>query len=139
MAIKVLLDANVILDYVLKRDGYETIRELFVLAQRYKVKLFVSTSIAHIVSYWLTKYQGSVRAKEIMLVLFSVIKIIDGDHGTVVLALQSPLADIEDAIQYHIAIKNKMEYILTNDQHFQQVALPALSVVGVAEFLKNNA
>ena len=56
MAFKVFLDANVILGYVLKRDDYIQAKALFELEQELKIKFYMSSSVVHIIGYFLTKF-----------------------------------------------------------------------------------
>jgi predicted nucleic acid-binding protein len=120
MAIRVFLDANVILDFVLKRENYQSVKVLFELEEKNKIKLFMSNSILHIIAHWLTKYLGSAIAKTTMLKLLDHIKVVEGNHDSSVKALESKFNDIEDAIQYHIALHNKMDFIISLDQNFQK-------------------
>ena len=120
MATKIFLDANVVLDYVLKRNHYLTIRELFVLAQESKIRFYISSSIVHILGYILTKHLGYAVAKTTILKLLDSIQVIDGNHATTILALLSENPDIEDALQFEIAHKNKMDFFITLDKKFQK-------------------
>ncbi len=136
MAFKVFLDANIILDYVLKRDNYTQIRALFELEQKSKIRFYMSSSILHIIGYFLTKLIGSILAKTTILKLLDVIHIVDGSHDTAILALQNQNPDIEDALQYQIALKNKMDYFISGDKNFQKygsVGLPIITISKASE------
>lgn len=133
MASKIFLDANVILDYVLKRKNYDEIKMLFQFEQDSKIKFYMSSSIVHIVGYFLTKAVGSSVAKTTILKLLNTIQVIDGNHIAAVLATQSDNPDIEDALQYEIAIKNKMDYFLSSDKNLQKYSAKNLSVISISE------
>ncbi|MGG7666315.1 type II toxin-antitoxin system VapC family toxin [Dyadobacter sp. BHUBP1] len=98
MATSVFLDANIVLDFFLKRKDYEDAREVVSLALEKKIKAFISPSILHIVSYWLTKAYGSAQSKDLLLLFLSDISIVDANQEVVNLALTSPIDDIEDAL-----------------------------------------
>lgn len=51
MASKVLLDANVLLDFTLKRKGYADTKTLMELILSGKIKGFVTATIIHIIGY----------------------------------------------------------------------------------------
>lgn len=133
MASKIFLDANVILDYVLKRNNYNEIKNLFELESKSKLRFFMSSSIVHIIGYFLTKYIGSSMAKITILKLLNNIQVIDGNHDSAVFAMQSDNPDIEDALQYEIATKNKMEYYLSSDMKLQKYGTKKLPIINIIE------
>lgn len=59
MASKVFLDANILLDFTLKRDHYPEARQLMEKIVSGQLSAYISPSIVHIVGYWLTKAYGS--------------------------------------------------------------------------------
>ena len=58
MAFKVFLDANVLLDFLLKRDQYGDARNIMSLVIEGKVNAYITPAIVHIVGYWLAKALG---------------------------------------------------------------------------------
>ena len=134
MALKIFLDANVILDFVLKRKNYEDVKLIFELEEKRNIKLFISSSILHIIGYWLTKYLGAVVAKTTILKLLEHIKVIDGKHESALEALKSDFIDIEDALQYFIALNHKMDYLLSFDVDFQKFNSKKLPIVDIKKF-----
>src|ERR1700743_483634 len=107
MAYKIFLDANILLDFTLKRDGYDQSKQLIELAVDGDVRAFVTPSILHIVGYWLAKAYGSTKTKELLLTLLADITVIDLVHEIAVNALHSKISDIEDALQYYTAMHHK--------------------------------
>lgn len=136
MASKIFLDANIILDYILKRNHFQEIKALFQLEQKATIRFYMSSSVVHIIGYFLTKTLGSSVAKTTMLKLLNNIQVVDGSHITTILAMQSDNPDIEDALQYEIAIKNKMDYFLSADKKFQKYSTVKLPIVSVLEASK---
>lgn len=55
MASKLFLDANVLLDFTFKREGYSDAKEIIQLVIDGQVQAFITPSIVHIAGYWLTK------------------------------------------------------------------------------------
>ncbi|TKB98586.1 type II toxin-antitoxin system VapC family toxin [Pedobacter cryophilus] len=136
MAFKIFLDANVILDFVLKRKNYEDVKLIFEQEEKGNIKLFISSSILHIIGYWLTKYLGVDVAKTTLLKLLEHIKVIDSNHEGALDALKSDSKDIEDALQYFTALNHKMDYLISFDIDFQKFANAKLPIVDVKDFIK---
>jgi len=136
MAASVFLDANIVLDFLLKRKDYEDARKVISLVLEKKINAFISPSILHIVSYWLTKAYGSTKSKDLLLLFLSDISIIDANQQVVNLALTSPIDDIEDALQYYTALHHKMDFFISGDRKFQKQAITLLPVFSLPQFLK---
>lgn len=139
MAASVFLDANIILDFLLKRKDYEEARKIIVLVLEKKIRACISPSILHIVSYWLTKAYGSAKSKDLLLLLLSDFSIIDANQEVVTLALTSQMNDIEDALQYYTALHHKIDFFISRDRDFQESALTLLPVSSPSDFLKTFA
>lgn len=135
MAASVFLDANIILDFLLKRKDYEDARKIMALVLEKKIKAFISPSILHITSYWLTKAYGSAKSKDLLLLLLSDVRIIDANQDVVNLALTSQIDDIEDALQYYTAIHHKIDFFLSRDKKLKKDALTLLPVYDIPDFL----
>ena len=136
MAYKVFVDANVILDFTLKRENYNDAKKIIELILQGKLLGFVTPAIIHIVGYWLTKAYGTKKAKEIILALLIDISIIDISHAITITALHSKINDIEDALQYYTALENKLEYFISEDKPLKKYSIPNLPIYNVKEFLK---
>lgn len=135
MATSVFLDANIILDFLLKRKEYEDARKIMVLVLQKRIRAFISPSIVHVVSYWLTKAYGSAKSKDLLLLLLSDVRIIDANQDVVNLALTSQIDDIEDALQYYTAIHHKIDFFLSRDKKLKKDALTLLPVCDIPDFL----
>jgi predicted nucleic acid-binding protein len=135
MAFKVFLDANILLDFTLKRDDYEQSRAIIELAVNGDIQAFITPSIVHIVGYWLTKTYGNAKAKELLLTLLTDVTVIDLPHEIAVNALHSKINDIEDALQYYTAIHHKLDYFISRDKQLQKQSIPILAVYTPDEFL----
>ena len=67
MAFKLFLDANVLLDFTLKREKYAISKELIERIIEGELQAFITPSIVHTTGYWLSKAYGNNKAKEIIL------------------------------------------------------------------------
>lgn len=136
MASKVLLDANVLLDFTLKRKEYEKAKQIMVLVVNKRVQAYITPSLVHIMGYWLTKEYGYAKAKELLLLLLSDIQVIDINHETTLYALHSRINDIEDALQYYTAMAHHLNVFISRDKALKKAALSALPIFTPDEFLK---
>lgn len=136
MAVKVFLDANILLDFTLKREYYEDAKEVLQLIINNSVQGYTTSSVIHIVGYWLSKSYGSIKAKELLLSLLTDIKVIDISHETALIALHSKINDIEDALQYYTAIYHKLNYFISRDKQLQKDSISILPVFTPKEFIK---
>jgi len=136
MVSKVFIDANILLDFTLKRAAYSDAKQLIILIESGTIQAFVTPAIIHIVGYWLTKSYGSLKAKEVLLALLVDIKVIDISHEVTLIALHSKINDIEDALQYYAAIHYKMDYFISADKKLQKDSIPSLPIYTPKEFLK---
>lgn len=135
MATKVFLDANILLDFLLKRENYSSSKKLMKYIVDGNVKGFVTPSIIHIIAYWLGKAYGQSKAKNLLQTLINEIKIIDTTHQVVELALHSKINDIEDALQYYTAIDHKLDYFISRDKQLKKRSLDILPVLELEEIL----
>ena len=136
MASKLFLDANVLLDFTLKREGYTDAKKIIQLAIDGQVQAFITPSIVHITGYWLTKAYGSTKAKQILLALLAEVQVIDTNHELTLAALHSKINDIEDALQYYTSIHHKLDYFISVDKELKKVSIPTLPVYTPGEYLE---
>jgi len=136
MASKVFLDANILLDFTLKRAEYEQSKKIISLAVDGTIEAYITPSIVHIIGYWLAKAYGNLKAKELLLSLLTDITVIDISHEIVVNSLLSKMNDIEDALQYFTAIHHKIDYFVSRDKTLQKQGSPTLPIYTPKEFLE---
>ena len=137
MASKVFIDANILLDFTLKRAGYQESKKIVELALDGHIVLYITPSIVHIVGYWLFKAYGAAKAKELLLTLLADVLIIDMPHEIVITALHSKMKDIEDALQYYTAIHHKLDYFISLDAALLKESIAVLPIVSPKRFLKD--
>ena len=138
MASKLFLDANIILDLTLKREGYLHAKQITETAILGQIRLYTSSSIILIVEYWLTKAYGPNKAKELLLALLDDVQILETNHETTTNAFHSKITDIEDAIQYHTALHHKMDGFISRDKLLKKMSASTLPIYTPQEFLKNQ-
>lgn len=114
---KVWLDTNVLLDYLLRRTGFETpMIELIRKIERNEIKAF--TSIINLIHthYQLRKLTTEPAARAILQNLTKLIHIQDIPPDITSRALSnSTIADFEDAVQYELALLSEADFFLTRN------------------------
>lgn len=130
MGFNIFLDANVILDQMLKRKGYESSRQVFQLIINGEVLAYTSPSIIHILGYWLGKIYSQKETRQRLLVLLNDVRVLELDHHITIQALHSTIIDVEDALQYHTALYHAMDYFISSDKKLktlESLSLPVLT------------
>jgi len=137
MASKIILDANILLDFILKRSSdYASLQKIYSEIVDGNLKNHITTSIIHTCGYWLTKAIGSNHAKQVILTLLNDTMVIDASQAIVVDSLHSNMADIEDALQYYTALEHKIDFFISRDAKFIKSAKPALPIYTPSDFVK---
>jgi predicted nucleic acid-binding protein len=137
MVSKIILDANIILDIILLRSGdIDELKKIYNAIVEGKFKAYATTSIIHICTYWLKRAKNIEAAKTAILAMLNDIKIIDARHDMIVNALQSDMLDIEDALQYYVALDHHLDCFISRDKKFNKAAKPQLPVYDPATFIK---
>lgn len=132
---KIFVDTNIVIDLLQKRqEFYVEAQELFTLADRKKVKLYISALTIANTHYVLSRHFNSNNARKILAKFKVLVTVLAIDDKVIELALASDFNDFEDAIQYYCAIENGAQFILTrNKKDFKDSAIPVLSA---KEYLK---
>jgi predicted nucleic acid-binding protein len=139
MAFKAFVDADVLLDFTLKRSAYPIVRRLMEWAINGRVQVFISAAILRDIGPELRKAYGSEQSQELLLALLASAQIIDADYETVVNALQSRIENIAGAISYHTALQHRLDYFITWDTSLLGVVSPVLPVTTPIDFLNRHA
>lgn len=135
MAVNIFLDANILLDYSLKREYYSDAEAILDLVANKKVSAHITTSVLHITGYWISKAYGNINAKKLLISFLADISVIEIPHEIALIALHSQIDDIEDALQYYTAIHHKLDYFISRDKKLQKDSMSVLPVYTPKEFI----
>ena len=126
---KVLIDTNVILDVLEKREPHFENSASFLKLCGPRVTGCISASQTTDIFYLLRRAgQDSAAAKSVIKKLIENMKLLDMTATDVDNALASEMPDYEDALLACQAQRQKMEYIVTrNEKDFKQSPVPAIS------------
>jgi predicted nucleic acid-binding protein len=125
----ILVDTNIVLDLLSKRElFYEEAQELFTLADHKKIKLYISSLTVANTHYLLARNYKLDEARKILIKFKVLTAILPLDDKIIELALVSDFKDFEDAIQFHTALENDLDIIITrNKKDFKNSILPVFT------------
>lgn len=125
---KILVDTNIVLDLLAKRElFYKEAQELFTLSDKKKVKLYVSSLTFANTFYILSQKLKKKDARKILRKFKILVNVLPMDDKIIELSLDSEFKDFEDAIQYYTAIENDIKIIITrNLKDFKLSKIPVL-------------
>lgn len=114
---KLLIDTNVILDVLLKRDPfYKDASEVLNLIQRDGIREYISASAVTDIYYIARKYLKSRSAVvDLMKRLLKIVSIAAVSEREIFNALELDWSDFEDSVQYSVAFFHEMEGLITRN------------------------
>ena len=131
----VLIDTNVILDVLLKRNPfYLDSAEVLRLSEKGSIKGYLTSNSIADIAYILRKNVGKERTKDIISDLMGITDIVSVTKGDIKKSLNlAKVNDIEDGIQVVCAKKIKADYIITRDE--EGFKYSNISAITPGEFL----
>lgn len=135
---KIFIDTNIVIDLLSGRDPfYKEAAELFSLADKKQIELFVSSLTIANTSYILLKQMNSTAAKSVLRKLRLIVKVLPLDDRVIGLALNDEtFTDFEDGLQYFTALENDSELIITrNLKDFKKSRLPKMTAKQFLEMI----
>lgn len=137
---RVLVDTNIVLDFLLERDPFfQDAEALFqAIASRQIVGYVTATTLTDIFYIARRQTQSIERARQAVSITLAVMEICLVERSTLEVALTSGLTDFEDAVQVACAIAQGLDAIVTRDvQGFLNAPVPVLSVSQLLEQLES--
>lgn len=115
---KVFLDINIVLDFLLKRPSFDDeAMDIFKLLYKKEIDGYLSAVSYTQIGYFLQKYVGKPAAKEILRDLNKLFTTVTVDNRVLEEALDSAIKDFDDAVQYASALSVSNLYcIITRDK-----------------------
>lgn len=136
---KILIDTNIILDVLLKREPfYKSAIEVLNLAKRDNVQEYVSASAITDIYYLSYRQLKNKRlAIELLKELLAIVSVSCVSEQEILKALELEWNDFEDSVQYSVALLQEMDGVITRNvgdykESEIQVWLPeqALNAIG---------
>lgn len=124
---KILVDTNIILDVILKRDPfYAMSMNVLRLAQREDIQEYVSASaITDIYYLSYRQLRDKKLVKGLIKNLLTVVSVAYVSEREIVKAIELDWSDFEDTVQYSVALLQQMEGIVTrNTDDYKKSEIP---------------
>ncbi|EMB30582.1 PIN domain-containing protein [Treponema denticola] len=113
---KVLIDLNIILDFLNKRNFHEEAANIINMCVEKKLFGFIAAHEITTLSYFLLKEKKDKnKAADIISALLDMFNIIPIDEKILREALFSPVKDYEDAVIEVSSVKNSIDYIISRN------------------------
>ena len=114
---KYLIDTNVILDVLLKREPfYKSCASVLTSARRKEIELYVSASAITDIYYIANQaLRDRAEVKSLIVKLIKVVSVAGISEDEIQKALALPWKDFEDSVQYSVALLQKMDGIVTRN------------------------
>lgn len=127
---KLFIDTNVVLDLLQYREPWinDTL-VLFQLAKEKRVELIVTDLTIVNVTYIAGKNVDKKKLQETLIGLKRLVTVVSVGDACIEQALNNDFYDFEDTIQYFVAKREQVEYILTRDaKGFTKSDIPVMNV-----------
>ena len=125
---KALLDTNIVIDILSKRDGYETSLQVLRFCETKKLDGWVSTTTITDVMYIMRRHSTSQQLRESVQTLLTIADVAGVTKADLSRAFSGSMSDFEDAVQAACAKRIKAEYIVTrNLRDFEGSPVRAIS------------
>jgi predicted nucleic acid-binding protein len=126
---KVFVDSDIILDMLAHRDPfYDHAANLFESAVKGRTTIYISALCFHNLNYMLSKQYTQVVARQILIKFKTVVEVLHVDSKIIDRALHSDFSDFEDAVQYHVALENKIPVLITrNLKDYKKSTIPVMT------------
>jgi len=126
---RVFVDSDIVLDLLSARQPhYKPAAGLFSLADEGRIKLYISSLTFANINYVLSRQLSATQAGKMLLKFKALITVSPVNDKIIELALTSDFNDFEDAIQYHTAVENRINTLLTrNLKDFKKAEIAILT------------
>lgn len=134
MTDSIFIDTDICLDLLAERTPfYSHAAELFTLADKGKILIYVSSLTFSKLNYLLSRQYSQRDARRILNQFKILVKVLSVDEKIIDLSLNSEFKDFEDAIQYFTAIGNNINILITRNLKDYKIA--NITVMTAEDFL----
>ncbi len=137
---KVLLDTNIVLDYILERSQFiDDARKMMQLSYDDKIKAYVSASSVTDIYYIVRKLKSKNEALDFLIELLSFVNVAGVNKTVIIHAIKSNFSDFEDAVQNFSAVNSDIDVFVTrNTKDFKNSQLKILEPIQFIEYMRNE-
>lgn len=126
----VLIDANIVLDILEKREPfYEASYDVLSLCASKKIKGYIALHSVSNIFYILRKNYSAENRRRLLLGILKFLQVANISHENTLHALKrNDFTDFEDCLQDECAMQNNADYIITrNTDDFLNSQIPAIT------------
>ena len=126
---KILVDLNVLIDFLYKRNNHFEAAKIVDLCIKKKVKGYICAQEITTLAYFLLKEEkNTIKLKSIINRILDIFSIISITEAILQEALDSRIKDYEDAVIESSSLKNQIDYIVSrNLKDFKNSRIKAIS------------
>ncbi len=137
---KLLIDTNIILDFLLSRTNKDYAKKIFELTlDNYIYECLSSSSITDIFYILNKQIKDSYKTQSLIRKLLTFISIANVTDKDINMALDLSWKDFEDALQYAVAKSNDIDVIITNNKKdFEKKDITIMSAKEFLDSIENN-
>jgi len=127
---KILLDTNIILDFLLDRDPFfENALKLMKIIDEGKIQAYITANSITDIVYVARKKFSLDEIRRVVLDLLEKINVTGVSREDILLAFDLGFSDFEDALQSACSEKEQVDYIITrNKRDFSHSKIPAVDI-----------
>lgn len=136
---RVLIDTNIILDFLLEREPFlQDAEALFQKIASEQVLGFATATTLTNIFYIARRHTQSVeRAGQAVAMTLAIMEICPVDRAVLEFALASATSDFEDAVQIACATVQGLDAVITRDNGLSATSIPVLSISHVLQQLES--
>ena len=135
MDYKIFLDSNIIVDLLMERKyELDAINEIFILAGKEKISLYISESII-VTTFYLLRKEKKIDPLAAFREMFKAMHVISFSKDILYYSLEK-YKDKEEGLLYFLAHKAKMNYFITQNVKDFSFQFPSLPVISPTNFIK---
>lgn len=136
---KVLIDTNIILDFLLERELFlQDAEALFQAISSGQLVGYVTATTLTDIFYIARRHtQSFERAREAVEIYLATMEVCTVNRTVLEAALTSSIPDFEDAVQVASAVTEGLDAIVTRDRNFVTSLIPIFSVAQVLQNLES--
>ena len=124
----ILIDTNVALDILLKRQDYDNAKRVYTLAEENIIFCYITASAVTDIFYLAQKDLGKNQAKEALKELLKTFKPATVTDSHIYQALDLDWDDFEDSVQYVVGESFSADYIVTrNAKDYSSSSIPVVT------------
>ena len=137
---KFMLDTNIVVDILSRREGYEDSLQVIRYCELGQVEGFVSAITVTDVMYILRKHISPERVREAVQTLLLIVDVANILKSDIISAFINEVTDYEDAVQSLCAERLRADFIITrNLKDFNKSAVPAISPRDAIKIISESA